>query len=397
MNMLFVHSSEKLKRDDRGNYFTDGSYTPEVFDRYISVFKNVTTIFREDERIYENKYAEKNFQHFDKNRIRFIPIPNRKSSILSYIDIKKKIKINNIVRQAVKECDCLIARLPDSVGTIAIKFAKEYKKPYIIEVVGCPWDSLWNHSIKGKILAPSSMLYMKKSVKNSPYTIYVTNEFLQNRYPTHGKNMGCSDVSLPSVDESILERRLNKIKKMSENVPIVIGTTAAVNVRYKGQEYVIKAISHLNKEGHNYEYHLVGGGDNTYLRSVAEKYGVIDRVKFMGSLPHEKVFEYLDNIDIYIQPSKQEGLPRALVEAMSRGCPALGSTTGGIPELLNKEFIFNNGLVDQICEMVKKLDQDLMIEEAKRSFEKAKEYNKEFLDKKRVDFYKDFLLNISKL
>jgi len=264
----------------------------------------------------------------------------------------------------------------------------------LIEIVGCPWDSLWNYSLKGKIIAPYMYFAMKIVVKNAPFAIYVTNEFLQHRYPCKGKSIGCSDVSLPMQDESILKNRIRKIKNMADNKTIVIGTIAAVNVRYKGQEYVIKAVSKLNKEGYNFEYHLVGGGDNSYLKSVAEKYGVLEKVKFLGTLPHKMVFEYLDNIDIYIQPSKTEGLPRALVEAMSRGCPALGSKIGGIPELLKEEFLFHNGSISEIYKLLKSINKEIMLKEAKRNFEKAQNYDKKLLDKKRDNFYKKFIESI---
>ena len=91
-------------------------------------------------------------------------------------------------------------------------------------------------------------------------------------------------------------------------------------------------------------------------------------------MPHEKIFDYLDNIDIYIQPSKQEGLPRAFIEAMSRGCPSLGSKVGGIPELLNSDCVFHKGSVHEICELLKTLDTKRMLKEAKTNFEKSKEY-----------------------
>ena len=45
-----------------------------------------------------------------------------------------------------------------------------------------------------------------------------------------------------------------------------------------------------------------------------------------------------DNIDVFIMPSLQEGLPRSMVEAMSRGCNVIGSRVGGIPELLDDNF-----------------------------------------------------------
>ena len=44
----------------------------------------------------------------------------------------------------------------------------------------------------------------------------------------------------------------------------------------------------------------------------------------MGGVPHNKIFQLLDDIDLYIQPSLQEGLPRSVVEAMSRACPIIG-------------------------------------------------------------------------
>src|SRR5690606_15570335 len=116
---------------------------------------------------------------------------------------------------------------------------------------------------------------------------------------------------------------------------IIIGTTAAIDVKHKGQQYVIEALGELKKNGYTkFEYHLVGGGDPAYLKSIAKRHNIEENIHFLGTLPHNKVFEWLDNIDIYVQPSRQEGLPRALIEAMSRGLPAFGANTAGIPELL---------------------------------------------------------------
>jgi glycosyltransferase involved in cell wall biosynthesis len=390
MKLLFVHGSEKLKEDRNGNYYTDGSYSQEVWDRYLSIFDSVTVIFRKDKTIYETNYAKQKFQHFDKNRIKFVEIPDMTSSNSSFFSLEKRKNLNNIIEKTIIEHDCLIARLPSNIGDLAINYALKHKKSYLVEVVGCPWGTLWNHSYKGKLLAFPRYFNTKKSIENAPYAIFVTNEFLQRRYPCKGKSIGCSDVVLTPFKDDLLENRLNKIKHKSNNSPIILGTVAAIDVRYKGQENVIRSISKLNKQGYNFEYYLAGGGDDSYLKSVAEKYKVIDKVKFLGSLPREKIFDFLDSIDIYIQPSRQEGLPRALVEAMSRGCPSLGSRTGGIPELLNKELIFEPGKVSEICESLKKMDITTMLKEAKRSFQKAKEYDKDLLDQRRIMFLKEF-------
>lgn len=389
MKLLFVHST-KIKEDTNGSYYTGGSYNEEVWERYLSLCTEFSVMARKDPYIYDIDNAKKRFNYFNRKKIKYIEAPNLNSSIKSYLDINERMNTNNIIKNSVLDCDLLIARLPSSHGNIAIKFARKFNKPYLVEVVGCPWDSLWNRGLKGKVLAPISWIKNKMTIKRAPYAIYVTNEFLQKRYPCKGVSIGCSDVELPHLFSDIIKKRLIKIQNMRDDKPIILGTVGAIDVSYKGQEYVIKAISKLNKGGKNFEYYLVGDGDITYLKSISEKYNVQDNVKFLGSIPHEKVFEYLDNTDIYIQPSKTEGLPRALIEAMSRGGPSLGSKIGGIPELINRKFTFKNGSIDEICTLLKKLDKKTMLEEARHNFENAKEFEKGLLDEKRLTFYKEF-------
>ena len=46
------------------------------------------------------------------------------------------------------------------------------------------------------------------------------------------------------------------------------------------------------------------------------------------------VTEQLDAADVFVLPSRQEGLPRAMIEAMARSLPCVGSDVGGISELI---------------------------------------------------------------
>src|SRR5699024_5519104 len=118
---------------------------------------------------------------------------------------------------------------------------------------------------------------------------YVTNEFLQNRYPTRGKSVNCSNVELTEFKDELLAKRLDRINNQKQNEKIIIGTVGAVNVRHKGQQYIIKALGKLKKEGDkNFEYQLVGLGDQSYLKSIAKKCDVIDQVKFLGSMQDRK-------------------------------------------------------------------------------------------------------------
>ncbi len=370
--LLFVHD-HKFRMINNKIYST-GGITDHALSRYTSKFNQVTIIARLIKDVHvSSKYSE---------------ITNQNVKIIN------GLKLSSIeIESLVKDNDFVITRLPSFFGLRALNIAKKYKKPYLIEMVGCPWDALWNHSLKGKLVAPYFYFKTKKEIANSPYVIYVTNEFLQKRYPTSGKNINISNVELNHIDDTLLLNRFKKIDNITHSSKLIIGTTAAVDVRYKGQQYIIKALSKLKNDGFvNFEYQLVGGGDTTYLKAFAKKYKVIDQVKFMGNMPHQKVFEWLDTIDIYTQPSKQEGLPRALIEAMSRGLPSFGSDVGGIPELLDENYIFDQTRynMNRIRKILLSFDGPSMKIQALINYNKSKEYEKNMLDNRRYCFFDEF-------
>lgn len=387
MKLVFAHDHVFYQYKDK--FYSTGGLSKEMLERYTQVFEEVVVISRQKKI---NEYFD-NLTLASTKNVKFVKIPDFKSIKNYFTILEAKNKINKVILQA----DALIARLPSSIGSLAVKTAKKHNKPYLIEMVACPWDAYWNHSLKGKIIAPFAYLGTKKEVKEADYVVYVTNKFLQKRYPTKGKDVNCSNVSLKDFDENILELRIKKINNLKPGSKIIIGTTAAVNVKYKGQQYVIQALGKLKKQGiTNYEYQLVGSGDQSYLKSVAKKYDVIDQVKFLGQKRHDEVFEWLDTIDIYVQPSRQEGLPRALIEAMSRGLPAFGAKTAGIPELLQEEFLFSNTRknIDEICNILINFDKEKMIKQANFNYKVAKRYDRLTIEKRRQEFFKYFKSNV---
>ena len=294
---------------------------------------------------------------------------------------------------ARKDIDMLVCHVPSENSLHAIKYAKKCGKPYLEVVVGCAWDSLWNYDWRGKCLAIQAFLSLRRTVKNATHALYVTEHFLQNRYPTKGKTEHASNVCIEKMPDNVLKKRLEKISGYTDKCRLDIATVAAVNVRYKGQEYVIRAIAKLNKQmGYNYHYYLVGGGENTFLKKVVTECGADAFVHFMGALPHNGVTEILDKMDLYIQPSKQEGLPRALIEAMSRALPAVGTRVAGIPELLPNDYLVKKGSVDEIVRVLStKMDKESMKKQAEANFKKASEYTLDIINARRQKFFDTFI------
>ena len=126
---------------------------------------------------------------------------------------------------------------------------------------------------------------------------------------------------------------------------------------------------------------------------MAHKHGVEDIVCFEGTLPAGKaVLSWLDEIDIYLQPSLKEGLPRALIEAMSRGCAALGSHCAGIPELLRVEDLIMPGDVVGLAQLMRERLNDAKWRTAssRSNWARSGDYAKSVLDERRNTFWKEF-------
>ncbi len=351
---------------------------------YVEYFGKIT-VFTRSRKINENDDISK-MSKASTRGVEFKSIKDLNVFSLFFGKNRKKI------RQTIQEADFIIIRMPSYIGHVAIQEAKKLNKNYLIEMVACPWDALWNYGkIVKKIFAFPTYILNKIDIYNAKNVIYVSDEFLQRRYPTKGKNIGCSDVVLESIEEKNLENRIKKIEQ--GNQVFKLCTLASVELKYKGQEYVIKALKNLKNKGIFVEYYLAGGGNGARLKRIIKKYKLEKQVHLLGGIPHDKIFQLLDNIDLYVQPSLQEGLPRSVVEAMSRACPVIGSNTGGIPELISHKYIFRRKNVKDISEMIISLmnSKDELKNMSKNNFNHSKSFQNDVLINKRRKFYNEVL------
>lgn len=379
--VLFVHDGP-VYRNRNGDYFGI-HYDNKLIQRYLHLGKEIIFLMRVVAISDDNL---KNYSKLTSNSFRVIEIPNIKS-IRLFIKYYKIAR--SIIEKAVDESDIIICRIPSISSAIALRRGGKVGKPVLVECVACTFDAYWNHSFQGKLIAHFKMWQQKRLIKHAPYTIYVTSSFLQSRYPSLGNFIGCSDVEIGFLAYNVLNNRINRIK--GSNYPLVLGTIAALDVAYKGQADVIRAIAGLMKNGIQFSYRLVGQGDSTRLRRLISKLKVNHLVTIEGAIMHHEIFNFLDSIDVYIQPSKLEGLPRAVVEAMSRACPIIGSNVGGIPELVDKKMVFRAGDINGIKKKLIGLTKELLLEQSRINFERSKDYESNQLEMRRLEFFTRFL------
>lgn len=383
MRILFVNDHVFLTKN--GVVYSN-SFSLTILNRYVDVFSEITVLARCREVIDTGDTPIANGEG-----INFIFLDSI-STFSSYFGLRQQHQKR--IEKLVDSYDGVIVRLPSELGLMTADIANRMHKKYITEVVGCAWDAMWNYGgWVAKFYAPFLFIKMKVAVKKSSYVSYVTRQFLQNRYPpaNHTISIGVSDVELPLVDKSILVQRLIKIE--AQTTKTIFGTIGNLNLKYKGIEVAIKTLARSMNTDTDFEYHILGDGDPAEFKLLADRLGIGDKVFFDGTLVGGKgVFCWLDNIDVYLQPSLTEGLPRSLVEAMSRGCPAIGSSVGGIPELLDKKMIFSHKETKRFLDILRSFicNKQAMKNVAKHNFNKTRSYQSNVLDEKRKSFLMTF-------
>jgi len=371
LNALLVTEVRVYEVD--GKIYAESAFA-KILERYYKNFGKlvlVTRIIPEDKK--RNGYVSIN---------EFCSSAENIGSIFGFL---RRRMPKNIVER-IQKSDLIILRLPSLVSVKFYPLVVKLSKKYLAEVMGCAWDGYWNHGIAGKIIAPFMFFKTKRIVKNADYCIYVTQRFLQNRYPCgeKAKSIGISNVDIHNIAEP-------KTYKKFDPKNFSIMTAAALNVKYKGQEYVIKAISELKKKyGINANYYIAGKGDADRLIKIAKKYNVEKNVVVLGMLPKDELIKWMRKVDFYIQPSLQEGLPRSLIEAMSQGTVCFGSNTAGIPELLDDKYVFGRRNSEIIAKMLSdKFTVADLNRNSKRNIEQSKKYLSGLLDEKRRVFCKN--------
>lgn len=102
----------------------------------------------------------------------------------------------------------------------------------------------------------------------------------------------------------------------------------------KGHDLLIAACGLLAARGRPCRLVIVGeGAERAALERQAAAAGIADRVIFAGSLPPGAIRERLHAADLFVLPSRSEGMPLALLEAMATGTACIAARVGGVPEL----------------------------------------------------------------
>lgn len=382
MKALFVYDLPIIFSN--GQYLSRYGTNDSMFERYNVISDSLTIIGRQDFASESNIPKETD---------------NRYSLITKYRIVLFSRKYQNLAKRLrfeIFNSSFIILRLPSISGILGYFYCRRFRKNFLVELVGDTSSSLKYHGSKiAAFLEPFYTFMIKKIVRKAPYVMYVSQYFLQRKYPNKKLNIGCPDVVINPPLETVLQNRLQKIDGSSEI--FVLGLIGSLDVKYRGHNLLLEVLRLCRLRNYNFFVRFLGAGDSTSLNKEAKRLGVLEYVEYSGFVPSgEPVLAWIDEIDILVMPTKAETLGRAIIESMSRGCPVIGSYETAIPEQIGGDCVFSSddvgGFYNKIVSMYN--DKEYMKLCAIENFYRAHKYTEKFIATKRNSFYQMILNEI---
>lgn len=363
-----------------GKVWTSSSFQYDFWLRYLTVFKSVTVLAR----VKKVPIAKPDWQLSNGENVTFFNLPY-------YVGLfglaKSSLKLFIRLIQASKFTGLFLCRVPSQNATILTQILRLKKKPYALEVVGDPYD-VFSSGVGGYLatfLRNRSTKALKKQCEYALGVSYVTEHYLQKRYPAGKKTFQSHYSSIMLNDSQIVNQA--RVYSHPARKLLFVGS---LNQLYKAPDILLSSFAQLVATDNSFQLTLLGAGK--YMSSLKQQASILkisNNVDFTGEINSNEVISYLHNTDLFVLPSRTEGLPRAMIEAMAQAIPCVGSLAGGIPELLAPEYCVTPNDVTNLYELLIKLcdDKEKLTQLSTINLNKSKDYHCDILIEKRNMFY----------
>ena len=378
-----VSLDDRFVRTPDGRVWTIRNHPYAFWQRYLSVFDSVTVAAR----VKAVTSVDRLWSRADGESVIFAALPH---FVGPWQYLAHRHAIGGRFREVAAAAQAVILRgqshVSDGLFTVLPP-----GRPYAVEVINDPWDAY----SPGTVTTPLRPYFrrrftrmLKRQCADAAAVSYVTRQALQRRYPAAPGAFTASYSSVHLEDEVFARAPAPRPPRK----PVRLVTVTNLDHLNKGTDTLVEAVADCVAQRCDLTLTIVGGGKfRDPLASSAERLGIANRVLFTGELAGPAaVREHLHSADLFVLPSRHEGLPRAMIEAMAAGLPCIGSTAGGIPELLPPDDLAppnaRAALANKIRQVV--TSPARLAFPNVRNVEVAQSYRTSVLQARRVEFYR---------
>ena len=236
--------------------------------------------------------------------------------------------------------DAIWAIMANQAGLAALAFKKEFPDvKYLLTLQeGDSLARIWSRTW--------FMRATYKDIYRRADGIQAISTFLANRAKKYGYTGSLvvipNGVDLSHFKKEIADEEAEKLRKelgLTKQDRVVVTTSRLVHKN--GVDVLVRAIKDMPAKAL-----IIGNGKLMIrLKSLAQEIGVRHQVLFVGHIGHDNLPKYLKIADVFVRPSRSEGLGSAFLEAMAAGVPVIGTAVGGITDFLRDG---ENGLVCEV-------------------------------------------------
>lgn len=369
------------------NSFFVKEFSMILINRYLNVFEQLRIAARCQ---YLDSIDTSKYYRIENPSVEVYPLVFFRGALQYF---KKYSEIKRKLISVCTGCNVAILRLPSTVAFAAWKHVLENKLPYIVEVVFDPFDGfLSENNLFHKVLWYILYRRQKKACALANGVSCVTRDYLQRRYYPIGINKFVSHYSSVELSTDFyFHPRHYPVKKQFKIIHV------ANQVSYKGRKghvELIRAVKILRNNGLDVCVNFVGADYNGGIQRLKEfsiELGVKEYVHFLGFLSQNELRDILLNSDVAALPTKAEGLPRVVIEAIATALPCVTTRVSGNPELIQDEFLIDYDDVDSLVQKLESLITNPVLYEAAslHNFENSREYESYKLTERRNLFYEN--------
>lgn len=374
--------------DQRFQQSPDGrvwSHTPptyEFLDLALEVFDHVRVIGR----TAAVHTPPPNARRVDGPGVELVAIP---SYIGPFQYLRQCVNISSVLARIAQLDGAFLLRIPSQTCFLLASRLERLQRTYTVELLTDPYDffapGVSPHGL-AHLFRPYFCRRSRELCARSIAANYVTGSATRAANPARSAQWSgsISDVDLPV--EAFLAPRIRV-----PGEPIEIISVGFLDLLYKGQDLLIRSLARCREKGLDFRLTFAGDGESRpRLLELAASTGIGDRVHVTGALGGAaQVRSWLERSDLFVLPSRAEGIPRALLEAMAAGLPAICSNAGAMPDLLPARWIVPSGSEDLLTQKLMEFSQvpDLWPELALANQASARSFERSVLRPQRKQFY----------
>lgn len=236
-----------------------------------------------------------------------------------------------VVRKLHKEFDfdLIDAHYVYPDGFAAIQLGRLFKKPVVVSARGSDINLFKTFPLIRKLLQhvlhkADSVVAVSQALKQAIIQLGIPEEKIRcipngvetEKFYPMPKEQARRELGLPN------QRMIVSVGNLTPN---------------KGFDLLVRSLRILADEFHEKDLQLVIVGDGPSRRELERTIASValnDRVRLVGSIPHDQLHVWYSAADLFCLASSREGWPNVILESLACGTPVVATSAGGIPEII---------------------------------------------------------------